>query len=264
MILDRMDRVAVAFSGGVDSAFLLRIAREVLGENVIALTADSVIHPSSEREETESVAAAIGVEHIILKTDVMSMETFLSNPPDRCYHCKKEIFTQLKHWAEENGYTDIVEGSNSDDDDDYRPGMRALCELGIRSPLREAGLTKDEIRGLSREYGLPTYDKPALACLASRIPYGTRITRAILERIDKAESFLRSRGFNQVRVRDHGTVARIEVPFEDRIKMIRAETARSITDRFRAFGYRYVTLDLEGYRRGSLNETLEDHGPGSD
>ena len=263
-IVHSMERVVVAFSGGVDSSFLLRVAFDELGDNVVAVTASSVIHPFSELEEAKKTAASIGAKQVILSTDEMLLDSFLANTPERCYHCKKTIFSQLKQWATANRFPYIVEGSNLDDEDDYRPGLRALHELNIRSPLQEAGLSKNEIRTLSKQLGLSGWDKPALACLASRIPYGTRITESILERVDKAETMLRREGFRQVRVRDHGTVARLEVPVEDRERAIDPVLSRRITERLREFGYTYVTLDLEGYRTGSMNETVGKNGSRSD
>jgi uncharacterized protein len=255
-ILKEMGNVLVAFSGGVDSTFLLKTARDALGDAVLAVTASSDIHASHELEEAKQLAASLGVKHIVVQSDEMTDETFLANPPDRCYHCKKRLFLKLIDLAKENAIPFVIDGSNKDDRNDIRPGVKALRELGIRSPLEEAGLVKADIRALSKEAELPTWDRPALACLASRIPYGTRITRELLIKIDEGEAFLRHLGFVQVRLRDHGAIARIELLPEDRKVLIEDSLVNEIVQKIKSLGYRYVTLDLEGYRTGSLNEVL--------
>ena len=251
---------AVAFSSGVDSTFLLRVAHEELGERVVAVTARSHTFPKRELDEAAAFCRAEGVRHEVIDSEELDIPGFAENPPDRCYHCKRELFGRLLAFALENGLAAVLEGSNIDDDGDYRPGRRAIRELGIVSPLHEAGLTKAEIRALSREMGLPTSDKPSFACLASRFPYGERITAATLARVEKAEQWLLDAGFGlrQLRVRSHGDMARIEVPSDDIPRL--AARAAEIAAAFKDLGFAYVTLDLLGYRTGSMNETLPEAG----
>ena len=256
--LRRIESAVVAFSSGVDSTFLLRVAHEELGEHVVAATIRSHTFPKRELDEAAAFCRAEGVRHVVIDSDELNIPGFAENPPDRCYHCKKELFSKLLAFARENGLAAVLEGSNLDDDGDYRPGRRAIQELGIVSPLHEAGLTKAEIRMLSREMGLPTSDKPSFACLASRFPYGERITAAALERVERAEQWLLDAGFGltQLRVRSHGDLARIEVPSDDIPRL--AARAAEIAAAFKELGFAYVTLDLRGYRTGSMNEVL--HG----
>ncbi|MDM7926359.1 MAG: ATP-dependent sacrificial sulfur transferase LarE [bacterium] len=252
-----LDRVAVAYSGGVDSTFLLSVAGETLGKDrVLAVTASSAIHSKAEIRDAKELTRMIGVRHLLFDPGSMKNRAFLANRPDRCYTCKKGVFLAVRRLASENGMKTVADGTNADDASDYRPGRRALKELGIVSPLAEAGLTKREIRSLSRKRGLPTWNRPALACLATRIPYGERITAGALRRVDAAETALRDMGFIQVRVRDHGGMARIEIAPSEMNRALKPGLFPKIVKRFKAAGYHTVALDLEGYRTGSLNEAL--------
>jgi uncharacterized protein len=247
----------LAYSGGVDSSLLLRAAAEVMGHRLIAVTAVSETYPAGELEAAQEFARTLGVTHRILHTQELASEEFARNSPERCYFCKKELYGKLKKIAETEGISCILDGSNADDLDDYRPGRKAAEEFSVRSPLVEAGLSKSDVRELARFLNLPVWDKPSLACLSSRIPYGTRITPDIIETIQTAEHHLRVLGFGQVRVRHHGEIARIEIDREAFRQLLSDDAIEKITAALRGLGYIYVCLDLEGYRTGSMNAALD-------
>lgn len=257
-ILKDLQHVLVAYSGGTDSTFLLKVAADVLGDRVTAVTASSETYTPRELEEARQAAVTIGVPHIVVHTNELDNPHFASNPPDRCYYCKNELFTQLFAFARQKGMRYVIDGSNCDDVKDYRPGMRAAEEFGVRSPLRDAGFTKEEIRTLSKEMHLPTWDKPSLPCLATRFPYGTPITREKIMRVASAEKFLADLGIRQLRVRDHDTIARIEVLRVDMPIFLDEKISQLIMEKFKILGYTYVALDIQGYRMGSMNEPLKE------
>jgi uncharacterized protein len=261
-LLQDMQLAVLAYSGGVDSSLLLRAAAEVMAPHLIVVTALSETYPASELDSAREFVRSLGVTHRILRTEELSSEDFVRNTPERCYHCKKELYAKLRQIADAEGISEIIEGSNTDDLKDYRPGRRAVQELSIRSPLVEAGLSKAEVRELARLRGLPMWDKPSLACLSSRIPYGTRVTPEILRTVQAAEDQLRALGFRQVRVRHHGETARIEVDCSDFGRLLADEVPGQISTALKRLGYSYVCLDLEGYRTGSMNERLVKNGAG--
>ena len=254
--ISSLGSVAVAFSSGVDSTLLLKVSHDVLGDKAIAVTASSSSFPERELNEAKSFCESNHIRQIIFDSDEINIEGFRENPKNRCYLCKRELFTKIKAIAHEHNIEHVIEGSNLDDLGDYRPGLKAIDELGIKSPLRYAGLMKAEIRELSCELGLPTWDKPSYACLASRFVYGELISPEKLKMIERAEELLIAMGFRQERVRIHGKIARIEVLPEDFPRIIQDDVRTRIYDSLKALGFSYVTLDMRGYRTGSMNETL--------
>ena len=251
-----MGSAAVAFSGGTDSTLVAKVSFDELGKKALAVTIDSPMYPSSELVQAKAVAKKIGIEHIIVSANPLKEKTFISNPPDRCYLCKLDDLTHIRRIADERGLKEVLDGSNSDDRKDYRPGLKAKDEVGVRSPLAEVGLGKEDVRTISRMLKLPTAKKSSSPCLASRIPYGETITKEKLMMIEEAEEFLKAKGFDQVRVRVHGSSARIEVPPGDVLRLASPGTRISVTKKLKSLGFTYVSLDLEGYRMGSLNEVL--------
>lgn len=254
--LEDLGRVAVAFSSGVDSTFLLKTAHEVLGDDAVAITAKSCSFPQRESKEAEEFCRKEGIRQVIFESKELEIEGFRQNPKNRCYLCKKGLFRRIQDIAAENRIEHVIEGSNVDDLGDYRPGLQAIRELGIKSPLREAGLTKEEIRALSKKMGLSTWDKPSFACLSSRFVYGETITEEKLSMVERAEQLLLDMGFYQVRVRIHGMMARIEILPEEFDKLMKKEVREEIVRKFEEYGFAYVTMDLTGYRTGSMNETF--------
>lgn len=257
-ILSDMQSVLVAYSGGADSTFLLKVASNILGDRAIAVTASSATYTPQELEEARKNTELIGAKHIIVHTNELDDPDFASNPPDRCYYCKKELFTKLFELAQQHSLNYVIDGSTCDDEKDFRPGTRAAVEFRVRSPLKDAGFTKEEIRAHSKDMHLPTWDKPPLPCLSTRFPYGTQITKEKVVRVGRAEEFLAGFGIRQLRVRDHNNIARIEVPRKDMPMFLDEEISKQIMENFKALGYTYVTLDIQGYRMGSMNEPLKE------
>ncbi len=255
--LIELDSVAVAFSGGVDSTFLLKVAKDTLGDKCIAVTIHAMMHSNREIEEAKAYTKTLGVKHIVIEIDNFDIKEFINNNEKRCYYCKKAIFTNIKNIAYENNIRYILDGTNLDDLGDYRPGLKALDELNIKSPLKDSLLTKDDIRSLSKTLNVPTFDKPAFACLATRIPYGETITNEKLRMIEKSEDYLRDLGFKQFRVRVHDCLARIEVEENEIHKFFDKEILKNTYNKLKDIGFKYVTLDLLGYRMGSMNDSIK-------
>ena len=257
-VLNELASAVVAFSGGVDSSYLAWKVYEVLGDRMTAVTAESASTPSHQRRLVDRVIGDLGIPHRVFQSEEISIDKYRANDADRCFYCKDEICSKLWMIADDIGADVVLDGFNADDLGDYRPGRKAALKHGVRSPLMEAGLTKNDIRALSRRARLPTADEPASACLATRLPYGVEITAEKLQLIDRCEEFLRETGFRVFRVRHHETLARIEFGPDDLKRALNAETAASLSAAFKNFGYQFVTLDLEGYRMGSANEVLSD------
>lgn len=251
-----LESVVVAFSGGVDSSLVAKVCHDVLGDQALAVTARSETYPAYEYEEAREIAKEIGIRHITIDTSELNIEGFANNPPNRCYFCKSELFSKLKEIAREKGYKNVADGANLDDTGEYRPGLDAAKELEVRSPLKECGLRKPDIRKISKYLKLSNWDKPPYACMSSRFPYGNSITEEKLAIVAAAENYLRSIGLRQFRVRHHDTIARIEVLPEDIPRLLDEGKRKELVGKFKEIGYKYITIDMEGYRSGSMNEVL--------
>ena len=257
-IVSKLESVVVAFSGGVDSTLVAKVCYDTLRDNSMAVTARSETYPDFEFKESQKLAREIGIKHLVVDTSELAIEGFANNPPERCYFCKTELFGNLKQIAKEHGFLNVVDGANLDDTQEFRPGLKASKELNVRSPLKEAGLKKEDIRKVSKLLNLPNWNKPAYACLSSRFPYGQSITEEKISMVSEAEKYLRGLGLIQFRVRHHETIARIEILPEDIHILTNSPAREELTAKFKKIGFTYVTLDLEGYRSGSMNEILSE------
>ena len=257
-IVSKLESVVVAFSGGVDSTLVAKVCYDTLRDNSMAVTARSETYPDFEFKESLELAREIGIKHLVVDTSELAIEGFANNPPERCYFCKTELFGKLKEIATEHGFLNVADGANLDDTQEFRPGLKASKELNVRSPLKEAGLTKEDIRKVSKLLNLPNWNKPAYACLSSRFPYGQSITEEKISMVSEAEKYLRDLGLIQFRVRHHETIARIEILPEDIHILTDSPAREELTAKFKKIGFTYVTLDLEGYRSGSMNEILSE------
>ena len=256
--IKKLESVVVAFSGGVDSSLVAKVCYDVLGNKALAITARSETYPAHEYEEAQRIAQEIGIPHMTIHTSELGIKGFAENPPNRCYFCKSELFGKLQEIAKEKGVKNVADGANLDDVNEYRPGLDAARELEVRSPLRESGLRKADIREISKYLNLSNWDKPSYACMSSRFPYGQSITEEKLTIVAAAEDYMRGIGMKQFRVRHHDTIARIEVLPDDIPLLLQDDKRTEIVKKFKEIGYKYVTLDMEGYRSGSMNEVLTD------